>query len=231
MGSPSMFDGIITFTSGLLTALADLVAPLAGANATALAIILCTMAVRLALLPLSVLAARGEKTRVRLAPEAAKLRKRFERDPERMRQELSALYAKNNATPLAGCLPSIAQLPFFMLLFKVAGAPSAHTLFGAPLAQQVAGTIGAFGLFSVPVLVFAVVFALLAAVAWVTSRRARAAADDTQPEALRRLLPLLPYGTLLAAAVLPLAAALYLVTTTAWTAIERGVLHPRPATA
>jgi YidC/Oxa1 family membrane protein insertase len=43
-----------------------------------------------------------------------------------------------------------------------------------------------------------------------------------------RLLRLLPYGTILIAAFLPLAASLYLLTTNAWTAAERAWLR-RPS--
>jgi YidC/Oxa1 family membrane protein insertase len=39
------------------------------------------------------------------------------------------------------------------------------------------------------------------------------------------LLRLLPFGTVLAAGVLPLAAGLYLVTTTTWTFLERRYLR------
>ncbi|MFD7664405.1 membrane protein insertase YidC [Streptomyces sp. NPDC059788] len=42
---------------------------------------------------------------------------------------------------------------------------------------------------------------------------------------LTKVMPLLSFGTLVSVAVLPLAAALYLVTTTAWTACERALLH------
>ncbi|MEO3778804.1 hypothetical protein ABGB16_18515, partial [Micromonospora sp. B11E3] len=45
-----------------------------------------------------------------------------------------------------------------------------------------------------------------------------------------RLVPLLPYLTVAAALVVPLAAVLYLVTATAWTALEQAVLR-RPGTA
>ncbi|MFF5073620.1 hypothetical protein ACFY2R_21095 [Micromonospora olivasterospora] len=47
---------------------------------------------------------------------------------------------------------------------------------------------------------------------------------------MARLVPLLPYLTVVAALVVPLAAVLYLVTTTAWTALEQAVLR-RPGTA
>ncbi|AEW94280.1 hypothetical protein SCATT_19090 [Streptantibioticus cattleyicolor NRRL 8057 = DSM 46488] len=48
------------------------------------------------------------------------------------------------------------------------------------------------------------------------------AAQNAAPGA--RWVPLLSFGTLVTAAVVPLAAGVYLVTTTAWTAVERAVL-------
>jgi YidC/Oxa1 family membrane protein insertase len=40
-----------------------------------------------------------------------------------------------------------------------------------------------------------------------------------------RVMPFLSYSTLLTVAVVPLAAALYVVTSTTWSAVERTVLH------
>jgi YidC/Oxa1 family membrane protein insertase len=45
------------------------------------------------------------------------------------------------------------------------------------------------------------------------------------PAGLNRLVSLLPYGTLPVAVFVPLAAVLYLLTTTAWTALEHLVLR------
>ncbi|AKH82613.1 membrane protein [Streptomyces sp. CNQ-509] len=45
---------------------------------------------------------------------------------------------------------------------------------------------------------------------------------------LTRWLPLLSFGTLVTAAIVPLAAGLYLATTAAWTAAERTLLYRRP---
>ncbi|WP_436758193.1 YidC/Oxa1 family membrane protein insertase [Streptosporangium sp. V21-05] len=229
-----MFDPVIAFVAGLIAALAG---PL---GSTAPAIVVFTVLVRLLLLPLSVTQARGERARVRLAPEIQRLRKRHGRDPERLQRELAALYAREKTSPLAGCLPSVAQMPFLMVTYQVfisstiagqANALLTHGLFGVPLGQQFAGTVAGFGLISGPTLVFAGLFLLLLAVAWITSRRTRRTmSEDVQPAALRRMLPLLPYGTVLVAAVLPLAAGIYLLVSTAWTAAEKAVLH-RPALA
>lgn len=57
-----------------------------------------------------------------------------------------------------------------------------------------------------------------------------AAVTPEQQEVMRKLggvLPLLSFGTLITAAVVPLAAGLYLLTTTAWTVAERVWLQYR----
>lgn len=214
-----MIDSLVTFVIGM-----------SGGNA-ALAIVLFTLAVRLLLLPLGVRQARSARIRERLAPRLRALRKKFERDPQRLAKETSALFAAEGTSPFAGILPGLAQLPFMWLVYRVATRPTAlvgHDLLGAPLGQQVASVIANYGLVSLPVSVFALVIVLLVVVAWLTSRQITSTLTEEQPEFLRRIMPLLPYGSVLAAAVLPLAAGLYLLVSTAWTAGERAVLASRP---
>jgi YidC/Oxa1 family membrane protein insertase len=78
-------------------------------------------------------------------------------------------------------------------------------------------------------LVFVGLFALLAAAVWWTSRTTRRRQPPV-PGVLGRLTRVLPYGTLLVAAYVPLAAVLYVVTTTIWTAAERATLWRTPIT-
>ncbi|WP_433436055.1 YidC/Oxa1 family membrane protein insertase [Nonomuraea sp. CA-141351] len=212
----------------MIDSLVTLVVNMSGGSA-ALGIVLFTLAVRLMLLPLNVRRDRAMKIRARLAPKLRELQKRHARNPERLSRETSALFAKEGTSPFAGYLPMLAQLPFMWLMYRVATHPSAlvgHDLFGAPLGQQVAGMVANYGLVSTPVLVFVLVIALVAAVAWLSARSIEVAED--QPELLRKVLPLMPYGSVLAALVLPLAAALYLLVSTAWAAGERAVLATRP---
>lgn len=212
----------------MIDSLVTLVVDLSGGMA-ALGIVLFTVAVRLLLLPLSVRQARAVKVRERLAPKLRALRERHGRDPERMSKELSALYAAEGSSPFAGIVPSLAQVPFMWLMYRVATHPTAlvgHDLFGAPLGQQVAGLVTHYGLVSGPILVFVVVIAMVAAVAWFSARQIKV--SEELPGWVRRISKLLPYGAVVATLVLPLAAGLYLLVSTAWATGERAVLASRP---
>ncbi|MFD6112970.1 hypothetical protein ACFWG0_23055 [Streptomyces yangpuensis] len=267
----------------LVVELGRLLEPVLAESATAAAIVLFTVLVRLALHPLSRAAFRG-------------------------------------ATPLAGCLPLLLQLPVFFLMYQAfssGGELLSHRLFATPLGSRWADALGEGGLFGAQGLVFLALFGVIAVVAaWSAVRgrrsaaaaaaaaadaaekpvaaqksaaarrpavgsgktkpggkagagaRARAAAgagagvaaaagararaegghragvgagaaavpelSAEQQEVMRKLggvLPLLSFGTLITAAVVPLAAGLYLLTTTAWAVAERAWLERRKARA
>lgn len=214
---------------------AAILAPLAGGLAAAAAIVLFTMLVRLALVPLSYYAVRGERSRTRLLPKVQELQRRHARDPERLRRELSALQRAEGASMYAGCLPLLLQLPFFSVMYRlflshsVAGSPNAllsHRLLAAPLGSW---WLGGAGPFSAQGAVFAGLFLLLAGIgvaAMRAARRASAAAQTADTGRVAGLLGrVLPFGSLLMAAIVPLAAGLYLVTTTAWTLAERAAIN------
>ncbi|WP_380279384.1 YidC/Oxa1 family membrane protein insertase [Kitasatospora purpeofusca] len=215
----------------------DVVAALAHLVPTALAIVLFTVCVRLALHPLARAAARGEKSRARLAPRVAELNRTHRGRPEKLRAALAELYREEKASPFAGCLPMLVQIPFFSVMYRLFTTPNdllGHTLFGAPLGLHVGQAQGA-GQWAV----FAVLYAGLAAVAYAGFRRARraqaaqATPGGTPPQPGSAFLPYLSFGTVLFAALVPLAAGVYLLTTTTWTAVERAWLYrdgaPEPA--
>jgi YidC/Oxa1 family membrane protein insertase len=224
----------------LVSALAGALAPLPGGLAAAAAIVAFTIMVRLLVLPLGYYAFRGERARARLAPRVQELYRRHSKQPERLQRELSALYAGEGGGMFTGCLPALLQLPFFAVVYRlflsgtVAGGPNVllqQRLLGAPLGSHWltgAGPLSGQGL------VFAAVFGLLVVIALLSVRAARrwaAPAPATQPGAVGLVLRVLPFATVAVAAVVPLAAGLYLVTTTAWAAAERAVfrrLAPAP---
>ncbi len=240
---------------------AAILAPLFGGLAAAAAIVVFTMLIRLALVPLSYYAVRGERARGRLLPQVQELQRRHAKDPERLQRELKALQRTEGTTMYAGCLPLLLQLPFFSVMYRlflshsVAGAPNAllsHRLLAAPLGSW---WLGGAGPASAQGAVFAGLFVLLAVIGVAALRVARrtqaqaaatktqaqapatkaqapatkAQAQTTQTAAADRAVGLLsnvmPFGSLLMAAIVPLAAGLYLVTTAAWTLAERAAIN------
>ncbi|MFE4603587.1 YidC/Oxa1 family membrane protein insertase, partial [Kitasatospora indigofera] len=206
------------------------VSALAHVLPTAAAIILFTVCVRLALHPLARAAARGEKARSRLAPQVAELNRKHKGKPEKLKEALAELYREEKASPFAGCLPMLVQIPFFSVMYRLFTTPNDlldHTVLGVPLGMHVSGAHGPAQL-----AVFGALYAALAAVGYANFRRARrtglpgsGTAAGAAPAPGAALLPYLSFGTVLFAALVPLAAGLYLVTTTAWSSAERAWLH------
>ncbi|MFG1775596.1 membrane protein insertase YidC [Micromonospora sp. NPDC049048] len=227
-----------------LTWFTTLLEPLAGDAATAAAIVVLTVVVRLLISPLALAQVRAERRRAALAPEVRELQRRYADDPARLQGELYALYRANGASPVSGCLPLLLQAPILLVMYRLFTTAEGGTgLLGERLAGVSLGHHLGDGLGGGALPLFGALLAALLALAWWTSRRMRRAAAATATVAgtptegpgaavLGRLLPLLPYTTLLVALVLPLAAVIYLVTTTAWSAAEQAVLRrPRPVPA
>ncbi|KOV59190.1 YidC/Oxa1 family membrane protein insertase [Streptomyces sp. MMG1121] len=233
--------------AGLVEHLADLLTPLFHGSAAAAAIVLFTALVRLLVHPLSRAAARGQRARAELQPRIAELRKKHAKDPERLQKAVLELHAEEKVSPLSGCLPSLLQMPAFFLLYHLfsnstiggeANGLLGHQLFAAPLGGHWADALADGGAFGPAGLVYLGLFALVAAVAAFNVRRTRrmmtknpvAASGDGGEQvpglgAVNKVMPFMSFFTLVSVAVVPLAAALYLVTSTTWSAVERAALY------
>lgn len=230
--------------STLVASLADALHPLFHDSATAVAIVACTLLVRLALHPLARKAIRGERARAELAPATAELRRTYRKDTERMTRELTALHRKHGVSPLTGCLPTVLQLPVFFLMYHLFTTDVGllhHALLGAPLSGRWSDALHAGGVAGPAGLVYLGLFAVIAVVAGWTALRARRRTTGASvlpggpagpgSAAMTRLAPWLSFGSLVTAAVMPLAAGLYVATTTTWTAAERAWLRRECAAA
>lgn len=233
--------------ASLVERLADLLQPLFGASAAAAAIVLFTALVRLLVHPLSRAAARGQKARTALQPRVAELRRKHAKDPERLQRAVLELHAQEKVSPLSGCLPSLCQIPAFFLLYHLFSSSTiggqanellSHRLLAAPLGGRWADALGDGGVVGGAGVVYAVLFAVVAGVAAFSYRLTKRTmadrpvlppAGDGEPVpglgAVTKVMPFMSFFTLVTVAVVPLAAALYVVTSTTWSAVERAVLY------
>ena len=84
-----------------------------------LAILLLTVIVKAIFFPLANKSYRALSGMKKLQPEMTKMRERYKDDRQRLNQEMMALYKREKANPLAGCLPIVVQIPVFFALYKV----------------------------------------------------------------------------------------------------------------
>jgi YidC/Oxa1 family membrane protein insertase len=227
--------------AAILAASADALAALGTLVTPAGAIVLVTLAVRALLIPVGVSTAKAAQGRRRIAPRLAELQRRYTKNPEKLQRETLALYAAEKVSPLAGCLPMLAQAPVISLVYAlfasatIAGEPNHlldSSLLGAGLGRHLVDLGPGF---QPTDLVFVALLMLLAIVAWLNRRLtladaalAPAPASAAPGAALlnpRGPLSWMPFLTLAAAAVVPLAATLYLVISGAWSHVERRILR------
>nr|WP_279665621.1 YidC family membrane integrase SpoIIIJ [Ectobacillus ponti] len=90
-------------------------------NDFGLAIIVVTLIIRCALLPLMVKQTKSTKAMQGLQPEMAKLREKYsskdQATQQKLQQEMMQLYQQHGVNPLAGCLPIFIQMPILIAFY------------------------------------------------------------------------------------------------------------------
>ena len=222
----------------VVTGLQHLLDPVTGGASAAIAIVLITLLLRLLLVPVGRSQVRAEITRRRLAPRLQELQRKYKGKPEVLQKKMMELYTSEKASPIAGLLPALAQAPVLSIVYGLFILPEVNghangllteNLLGAPLGTSFAHllTTGAIG---PDLLVYGGLLVVIAAVAFASRRVALAfnrPADDAAPAMARMnaVLSWLPFITVVFAALVPLAATIYLTVTTTCTLVERQVMH------
>lgn len=89
-------------------------------------IIVLTILVKIALSPVQYKQYSSQAKMKILRPEVEEINQKYKDNPMKRQQETMALYTKAGASPMAGCLPALMQLPVFYALFMF--FPSAFQL-------------------------------------------------------------------------------------------------------
>ena len=84
-----------------------------------LAIMVFTVFAKALFFPLANYSYRSMSKMKLLGPKMTALRERYKDEPQRMQQEMMALYKIEKVNPASGCLPMVVQIPVFFSLYKV----------------------------------------------------------------------------------------------------------------
>ena len=216
----------------LLDDLISLIHPIAGTSSARVAILIVTWFIRALLVPVGVSQVKAEGTRRRLYPQLIELRRRHRREWVTLQQKTAERYRAENSSQFVGFLPVLAQAPVLSVVYALfvriaidghANTLLDHQLFSAPLGGSFL-QIGSSG--SGSILVHLMLFAVLAVVAAISRRIAQRLqlVDPAAPAStatLTRILSWRPFVTIVFAAIVPLAAAIYLAASATWTLRER----------
>ncbi len=182
-------------------------------------IIAMTVAIRLAILPLTFKGVKGMQELQRLQPQMKRLQERYKDDKQRLQQEMMKLYQEHSVNPLSSCLPILLQLPFFMALFfllrEEPELEGESFLFIPDLAAEATGAV------LVTLIVLYIGTQLGASLVTLVS------ADKTQ----RRIFLALPFVFVLFIINFPAGLIVYWITTNVWTVGQQLVvrkLYPKP---
>jgi YidC/Oxa1 family membrane protein insertase len=113
----AIFDPLYNFFGWILAFFYGLVPNLG------VAIILLTVAVMLALFPLTAKQAKAMLNMQRAQPEIKRIQAQYKNDRQKQNEEVMKFYQENKINPLAGCLPLLVQMPIFLSLFHLMRSP------------------------------------------------------------------------------------------------------------
>jgi len=162
-------------------------------SSAGLAIILFTVVVRTAMLPLSLQQIKSQKAMMALQPELKELQKRFGSDRAKMSQEQLRLYRERGVNPVAGCLPLLVQMPVWIALYSAlqnlahnqqsfhTGFLWIHNLAEVPVISP--------DPFTWPAILLPV---LTAATQWIVQRMSSMPSADPQQQQMNRMMEIMP---------------------------------------
>jgi YidC/Oxa1 family membrane protein insertase len=83
------------------------------------AIVVLTVLVRIIFWPITHKSTESMKKMQKIQPLVTQVREKYKDKPQKMNQEVMALYKQHKVNPMAGCLPMLVQIPVFIALFTV----------------------------------------------------------------------------------------------------------------
>lgn len=87
-------------------------------NSWGISIVMLTVLIKVLTFPLTKTQLESTNKMQALQPTIKELQAKYQSNPEVMNQKIAEIYQTNDVNPLAGCLPSLAQIPVFIGLYR-----------------------------------------------------------------------------------------------------------------
>ncbi|MEG1943050.1 MAG: membrane protein insertase YidC, partial [Angelakisella sp.] len=94
----------------------------------AVALVLFTVLTKILLVPLAIKQQKGSVKMQIMQPKVQELQTKYKNNPQKMQDELQALYKRENYSMTAGCLPMLIQMPILFGLIDVIYKPLTHIM-------------------------------------------------------------------------------------------------------
>jgi YidC/Oxa1 family membrane protein insertase len=102
----------------------------------AIAISIMAVLVMLLVTPLNLKSTKGMLEMQRLAPEMRRLQNQYKGDRTKLNEEMMKLYQEHKVNPMASCLPLVAQMPVFIIMFRILHGMTYEPVGGDALVAQ-----------------------------------------------------------------------------------------------
>ena len=188
-------------------------------------IVVLTLIVRSALLPLVIKQYSSMRSMQMVAPQLKELQAKYKGNRQKLNEELMAFYKENQINPFASCLPLVAQLPIFIALYYVLRdfSNDAEIVGGDLSFMWLIPDVSADFTVSAASLVLVVIYGLSQLLSTELS------ATPNMPESQRRIMRFIPIVVVIFVFqfVVPAGLVLYWMTTNLWTCGQQLVMRHR----
>ena len=121
------------------------------------AILLLTLSIKLALLPVTTKSFRSMEKMKTVQPKFEELKKKYENDQQKLAEAQMKLFREEGINPLSGCLPLVLQMPIYFALYRTIF--SSAELYNAPFLGWITDLSKADPYFIIPILAGALMVA------------------------------------------------------------------------
>jgi YidC/Oxa1 family membrane protein insertase len=115
-------------------------------NSYIIAIALMSVVVMAITTPLTLKSTKGMLEMQKISPEMRRLQNEHRNDKQKLNEEMMKLYQEHKVNPMASCLPIVAQMPVFIVMFRILrGLTYAPRGSAEPIANTVYDVVGRSG--------------------------------------------------------------------------------------